>query len=126
MPPSSLLPPGFLSHAIERIQPAQTVAMNQKAKELKRAGRDIIGLAAGEPDFDTPDYIKEAAIAAIRRGETKYTEVEGIPPLREAIARKFKRENHLDYTPSQTIAAPGGKAIIFHALMATLNPGDEV
>ena len=120
------LPPGFLSDAIERIQPAQTVAMNQKSKELKRAGRDIVGLAAGEPDFDTPDHIKNAAIDAIRRGETKYTEIEGIPELREAISRKFKRENHLDYAPAQTIAATGGKAIIFYTLMATLNPGDEV
>jgi aspartate aminotransferase len=120
------LPPGFLSTAIGRIQPAQTVAMNQKSKEMKRAGRDVIGLAAGEPDFDTPDYIKSAAIDAIRRGETKYTEVEGIPELRAAIARKFKRENKLDYTPAQTLAATGGKSIIFNALMATLNPGDEV
>ena len=120
------LPPHFLSDAIERIEPAQTVAMNQKSKELKRAGHDIIGLAAGEPDFDTPDYIKDAAIAAIRRGETKYTEVEGIPELREAIAKKFKRENGVDYAPAQTIAAPGGKAIIFYAMLATLNPGDEV
>ena len=123
MPP---LPPGFLSHAIERVQPAQTVAISQKARELKRAGRDVIGLAAGEPDFDTPDTIKEAAIAAIRRGETKYTDVEGIPELRAAIARKFKRENHLDYAVAQTMAATGGKAIIFYAMLATLNPGDEV
>src|ERR1700741_4124563 len=122
MPP---LPPGFLSHAIERVQPAQTVAISQKARELKRAGRDVIGLAAGEPDFDTPDTIKEAAIAAIRRGETKYTDVEGIPELRAAIARKFKRENHLDYAVAQTMAATGGKAIIFYAMLATLNPGDE-
>ena len=123
MPP---LPPGFLSHAIERVQPAQTVAISQKARELKRAGKDVIGLAAGEPDFDTPDNIKDAAIAAIRRGETKYTDVEGIPELRAAIARKFKRENNLDYAVAQTMAATGGKAIIFYALLATLNPGDEV
>jgi aspartate aminotransferase len=100
--------------------------MTQKSRELKAAGRDVIGLAAGEPDFDTPDNIKEAAIAAIRRGETKYTNIEGIPELRAAIAKKFKRENHVDYTPAQTFVSPGGKAIIFNAMMATLNPGDEV
>src|SRR6202008_4477030 len=85
----------------------------------------VIGLAAGEPDFDTPDNIKEAAIAAIRRGETKYTNIEGIPELRAAIAKKFKRENNLDYAPAQTFVGPGGKAVLFYALMATLNPGDE-
>ena len=100
--------------------------MTQKARDLKAAGRDVIGLGAGEPDFDTPDNIKEAAIAAIRRGETKYTAVEGIPELRAAIAAKFKRENGLDYKPSQTFVSPGGKAIIYNALLATLNPGDEV
>ena len=100
--------------------------MTSKARELKAAGRDVIGLGAGEPDFDTPDNIKEAAIAAIRRGETKYTAVEGIPELRAAIAAKFKRENDLDYKPSQTFVAPGGKTIIYNALLATLNPGDEV
>ena len=100
--------------------------MTQKARELKAAGRDVIGLGAGEPDFDTPDNIKEAAIAAIRRGETKYTNVEGIPELRKAIAAKFKRENGLDYTVAQTFVAAGGKAIIYNAMMATLNPGDEV
>ena len=99
--------------------------MTTKARELKAAGRDVIGLGAGEPDFDTPDNIKEAAIAAIRRGETKYTAVEGIPELRDAVAKKFKRENGLDYKPSQTFVAPGGKAVLFNALMATINPGDE-
>src|SRR6266550_4403627 len=118
------LPPGFLAQALDRIKPSPTLAMTQKARELKAAGRNVIGLAAGEPDFDTPDNIKEAAIAAIRRGETKYTAVEGIPELRAAIAAKFKRENHLDYKPAQTFVAPGGKAIIFNALLATLNPGD--
>jgi len=122
----STLPKGFLSESLGRIQPSQTIAVTQKARELKAAGRDVIGLGAGEPDFDTPDNIKEAAIAAIRRGETKYTAVEGIPELRKAIAAKFKRENGLDYAPSQTFVASGGKAIVYNALVATLNPGDEV
>jgi aspartate aminotransferase len=122
----SALPKGFLSESLGRIQPSPTIAVTSKARELKAAGRDVIGLGAGEPDFDTPDNIKEAGIAAIRRGETKYTAVEGIPELRGAIAAKFKRENNLDYKPSQTFVSPGGKAIIFNALLATLNPGDEV
>ena len=120
------LPRGFLSESLARIQPSPTIAVTQKARDLKAAGRDVIGLGAGEPDFDTPDNIKDAAIAAIRRGETKYTAVEGIPELRAAVARKFKRENNLDYTVAQTFVAPGGKAIVFNALLATLNPGDEV
>ena len=120
------LPGGFLSESLGRIKPSPTIAVTQKARDLKAAGRDVIGLGAGEPDFDTPDNIKEAAIAAIRRGETKYTAVEGIPELRAAVARKFKRENNLDYTAAQTFVAPGGKAIVFNALLATLNPGDEV
>src|SRR6201994_3746568 len=107
-------------------QPPPPTAGTQRARELKAAGMDVIGLGAGEPDFDTPENIKEAAIAAIRRGETKYTAVEGIPELRAAIAAKFKRENRLDYKPSQTFVAPGGKTIIYNALLATLNPGDEV
>ncbi|MDB5560016.1 MAG: aspartate aminotransferase, partial [Enterovirga sp.] len=93
---------------------------------LKAKGRDVISLSVGEPDFDTPDNNKQAGIEAIRRGETKYTPVDGIPQLREAIARKFKRENELDYKPSQTIVGTGGKHVIFNALMATVNPGDEV
>ncbi|HUJ02930.1 MAG TPA: pyridoxal phosphate-dependent aminotransferase [Rhizomicrobium sp.] len=120
------LPKGFLAEALGRIQPSPTIAVTQKARDLKAAGRDVIGLGAGEPDFDTPDNIKEAAIAAIRRGETKYPPVEGIPELRKAIVSKFKRENGLDYTVAQTFVAPGGKAIIFNALLATINPGDEV
>jgi aspartate aminotransferase len=120
------LPPGFLATALGRIKPSPTLAMTQKSRELKAAGRDVIGLAAGEPDFDTPDNIKEAAIAAIRRGETKYTNIEGIPELRAAIAAKFKRENNLEYTPAQCFVAPGGKSIIYNAMMATLNAGDEV
>jgi aspartate aminotransferase len=122
----SALPKGFLSESIGRIQPSPTIAVTQKARDLKAAGRDVIGLGAGEPDFDTPDNVKEAAIAAIRRGETKYTAVEGIPELRKAIAAKFKRENDLAYTPAQCFVAPGGKAVIYAAMMATLNPGDEV
>ena len=120
------LPDGFLARSIGRIQPAQTIAVTQKARELKASGRDVIALGAGEPDFDTPENIKEAAIAAIRRGETKYTAVEGIPELRRAISDKFRRENDLQYLPAQCFAAPGGKSVIYHALMATLNPGDEV
>jgi aspartate aminotransferase len=122
----SSLPKGFLAESLNRIQPSPTIAITGKARDLKAAGRDVIGLAAGEPDFDTPDNIKEAAIAAIRSGQTKYTAVEGIPELRAAIAAKFKRENNLDYKPSQTFVSPGGKAIIFNALLATINPGDEV
>ncbi|HEX7725913.1 MAG TPA: pyridoxal phosphate-dependent aminotransferase [Rhizomicrobium sp.] len=120
------LPKGFLADSLGRIQPSLTIAVTQKARDLKAAGRDVIGLGAGEPDFDTPDNIKDAAIAAIRRGETKYTAVEGIPELRKAVAAKFKRENNLDYTPAQTFVSPGGKMIIYNALLATLNPGDEV
>jgi aspartate aminotransferase len=116
----------FLADALSRVKPSATIAVAQKARELKAQGRNVIGLGAGEPDFDTPDNIKEAAIAAIRRGETKYPPVSGIPELRQAIAAKFKRENGLDYRPEQTIVGTGGKQILFNALMATLNPGDEV
>src|SRR5690606_30776668 len=100
--------------------------VSQKKRELEAQGLKVIGLEMGAPDFDTPDNVKEAAIAAIRRGETKYTPVSGIKPLREAIAAKFKRENNLDYDWTQTIVGTGGKHILFNALMATLNPGDEV
>jgi len=117
---------GFLSDALSRIKPSATIVITQKARELKAEGVDVISLSVGEPDFDTPENIKEAAIAAIRRGETKYTPVSGIVPLREAIAKKFKRENDLDYKPSQTIVGTGGKQVIYNALLATLNPGDEV
>ena len=120
------LPKGFLAESLGRIQPSPTIAITSKARDLKAAGRDVIGLAAGEPDFDTPDNIKQAAIKAIHAGQTKYTAVEGIPELRAAIAAKFKRENNLDYKPSQTFVAPGGKSILFNALLATINPGDEV
>mgnify|MGYP000209249284 CR=1 FL=1 len=116
----------FLADALSRVKPSATIAVAQKARELKAQGRDVISLGAGEPDFDTPDNVKNAAIDAIRRGETKYPPVSGIVPLREAIAAKFKRENNLDYSPSQTIVGTGGKQILFNAFMATLNPGDEV
>ncbi len=122
----SSLPPGFLSKALGRIKPSPTIAVSQKARDLVAAGRDVIGLGAGEPDFPTPDNIKQAAFRAIERNETRYTAVEGIPELRKAVCEKFKRENGLDYKPAQTLIAPGGKAIIFNAFVATLNPGDEV
>lgn len=116
----------FLADALSRVSPSATIAVAQKARDLKAQGRDVIGLGAGEPDFDTPDNIKEAAIEAIRRGETKYPPVSGIAPLREAVAAKFERENNLDYAPNQTIVGTGGKQVLFNALMATLNEGDEV
>ena len=116
----------FLSATLARVKPSPTIAVTQKAGELKAAGRDIIGLGAGEPDFDTPQNIKEAAVAAIAAGKTKYTAVDGIPELKQAICAKFKRDNHLDYTPSQVSVGTGGKQILYNALKATLNPGDEV
>ena len=116
----------FLSATLDRVKPSLTVAVSTKADELKRAGRDIIALGAGEPDFDTPDHIKAAAKAAMDRGETKYTAVDGIPELKDAIAAKFKRDNGLDYGPSEITVACGGKQVLFNALMATLDPGDEV
>jgi aspartate aminotransferase len=116
----------FLAESLARVKPSATIAVTQKARELKEAGRDVIGLGAGEPDFDTPDNIKEAAIEAIRRGETKYPPVAGIAPLRRAIAEKFRRENRLDYKPEQVIVGTGGKQILYNAFVATLNPGDEV
>ena len=116
----------FLSDTLSRVKPSATIAVTQKAAELKRAGRDVIGLGAGEPDFDTPDHIKEAAIKAIRDGMTKYTAVDGIPELKEAICAKFARENNLAYTPAEISVGTGGKQVLYNALMATLNPGDEV
>ena len=116
----------FLADTLSRVKPSATIMMTQKARDLKAKGKDVISLSVGEPDFDTPDNIKNAAIEAIRRGETKYTPVSGIPQLREAICRKFKRENELDYKPNQVIVGTGGKHVIFNALMATVNPGDEV
>jgi aspartate aminotransferase len=114
------------SVSLSRVKPSATLAADQKARELKAAGRNIISLAAGEPDFDTPDNIKDAAIKAIRDGKTKYTTVDGIPELKEAICAKFGRENGLSYKPSQINVSPGGKPVIWNAMIATLNPGDEV
>ncbi len=117
---------GFLSKTLERVKPSPTIAVSSKARELKAAGHDVIGFGMGEPDFDTPDNIKQAAIDAINRGETKYTAVDGLPELKQAISRKFKRENGLDYGPAQITVGSGGKQVIHNALMATLNPGDQV
>ena len=116
----------LLSAAIQRIKPSPTIAVTNRAAALKAAGHDIIGLGAGEPDFDTPDFVKEAAIAAIRAGQTKYTQVDGTPELKEAIRAKFRRDNHLDYGLDQISVNVGGKHTIFNAMMATLDPGDEV
>jgi len=114
------------STALARVKPSATLAVTARARELKREGRDVIGLGAGEPDFDTPDNIKAAAIEAISRGETKYTDADGMPELKAAIAAKFARENGLKYEPNQIHVASGGKPVIFNAFVATLNPGDEV
>jgi aspartate aminotransferase len=119
-------PPSILSGAVARIKPSATIAVTTRASAMQRAGLDVIGLGAGEPDFDTPEPIKEAAIRAIREGKTKYTPADGIPELKEAVCAKFARENGLCYTPAQVNVSPGGKAVIFNALMATLDPGDEV
>jgi aspartate aminotransferase len=117
----------FLADQVMRIKPSATIAVTDKARALKAAGRDVIGLGAGEPDFDTPDNIKEAAIKAIREGKaSKYTAVDGIAELKAAVSRKFKRENQLDYKPSQIIIGTGGKQVLYNALIATINPGDEV
>src|ERR1700761_6974111 len=114
------------SSALARIKPSATLAADAKARDLKAAGKNVISLAAGEPDFDTPDNVKEAAVRAIRDGKTKYTNVDGIPELKQAICGKFARENGLTYTPAQINVSPGGKAVIYNAMLATLNPGDEV
>jgi aspartate aminotransferase len=116
----------FLSAALTRIKPSPTMAVTARAAELRAAGKDVIGLGAGEPDFDTPDHIKEAAIAAIRAGDTKYTAVDGTKALKEAIVAKFKRDNGLTYTTDQVTVNSGGKHTIFNAMVATLNAGDEV
>ncbi|QYK43164.1 MAG: pyridoxal phosphate-dependent aminotransferase [Paracoccaceae bacterium] len=116
----------FLSDTLARVKPSPTIAVTMKAAELKAAGRDVIGLGAGEPDFDTPDHIKAAAKAAIDAGRTKYTAVDGIPELKKAICAKFARENGLTYAPNQVTVGTGGKQILYNALVATLNPGDEV
>ena len=116
----------FLADNLSRVKPSPTIAVTQKAAELKRAGKDVIGLGAGEPDFDTPENIKDAAVKAISLGKTKYTAPDGMPELKEAICRKFKRDNSLEYSPAQISIGTGGKQILYNALMATLNPGDEV
>ena len=116
----------FLAQRLARVKPSPTLAVTSKTIELKAAGRDVIGLGAGEPDFDTPENIKEAAIAAIRKGDTKYTNVDGTMALKQAICAKFKRENGLDYKPNQVTVGTGGKQVLYNALMATLSPGDEV
>lgn len=116
----------FLSATLSRVKPSPTIAMNTRAGELKAEGRDVISLSAGEPDFDTPQNIKDAAVAAIAAGKTKYTAPDGIPELKQAICDKFRRENRLSYEPKQVSVGTGGKQILYNALMATLNPGDEV
>ena len=116
----------FLSAALARVKPSATVAVTDKARALKAAGRNVIGLGAGEPDFDTPENIKQAAIRAIEAGKTKYTDVGGIPELKDAIIAKFRRENGLTYKRDQIIVSTGGKQVLYNALVATINPGDEV
>jgi aspartate aminotransferase len=116
----------LIAERLSRIKPSPTIAASNKAMELKAAGRDVIGLGAGEPDFDTPQNIKDAAKRAIDRGDTKYTVVDGTPALKQAICAKFKRENGLDYAPQQVSVGAGGKQVLFNAMMATVNPGDEV
>lgn len=116
----------FLSATLDRVKPSPTIAVTTRAAELKAQGRDIIGLGAGEPDFDTPDNIKAAATQAIKEGKTKYTAVDGIPELKQAICAKFKRDNALTYSPAQVSVGTGGKQVLYNAFMATLNPGDEV
>ena len=116
----------IISDSLKRIKPSPTIAVTQKATELKAAGKDVIGLGAGQPDFDTPDNIKEAAIEAIKAGDTKYTAVDGTPALKKAIIAKFERENHLTYSADQITVGTGGKQVLYNTFMATLNKGDEV
>ncbi|MEO9897024.1 MAG: pyridoxal phosphate-dependent aminotransferase [Paracoccaceae bacterium] len=116
----------FLSTTLDRVKPSPTIAVSNLAAELKAQGRDVIGLGAGEPDFDTPQHIKEAGVAAIASGRTKYTAVDGIPELKKAIIEKFRHDNELEYSPSQITVGTGGKQVLYNALMATLNDGDEV
>ena len=116
----------IISDSLKRIKPSPTIAVTQKARELRAAGKDVIGLGAGEPDFDTPDNIKNAAIKAIKSGDTKYTAVDGTPALKKAIVDKFKRENKINYTTDQITVGTGGKQVLYNAFMATLNKGDEV
>jgi len=116
----------IVSNNLKRIKPSPTIAVTTKAREMRAAGKDVIGLGAGEPDFDTPDNIKEAAIKAIQRGETKYTAVDGTLDLKKAIVEKFKRENNLEYSTEQITVGTGGKQVLYNTFMATLNKGDEV
>ena len=116
----------IISNSLKRIKPSPTIAVTQKARELRAAGKDVIGLGAGEPDFDTPDNVKRAAIKAIKDGDTKYTAVDGTPALKKAIINKFKRENNLTYAADQITVGTGGKQVLYNAFMATLNKGDEV
>ena len=116
----------IVSNSLKRIKPSPTIAVTSKAREMRAAGKDVIGLGAGEPDFDTPDNIKEAAIEAIKRGDTKYTAVDGTPILKKAIQGKFKRENNLSYELDEISVGTGGKQVLYNVFMATLNPGDEV
>lgn len=115
-----------IADRLSRIKPSPTIAVTNKARELKAAGKDVIGLGAGEPDFDTPEHIKQAAITAIQQGDTRYTAVDGTPALKQAIVDKFKRDNNLTYTADQISVGTGGKQVLYNALMATINPGDEV
>ena len=116
----------IVSNTLKRIKPSPTIAVTSKARELRAAGKDVIGLGAGEPDFDTPDNIKEAAIEAIKKGDTKYTAVDGTPALKKAIQAKFERENGLSYDVNQITVGTGGKQVLYNAFMATINKGDEV
>ena len=116
----------IISDSLKRIKPSPTIAVTQKVRELRAAGKDVIGLGAGEPDFDTPENIKQAAIKAINEGDTKYTAVDGTPALKKAIVDKFKRENNLDYSVDQITVGAGGKQVLYNTFAATLNKGDEV
>ncbi len=118
--------PDYVSSLVKKIKPSATIAVSMKAAELRRAGKDVIGLGAGEPDFDTPEHIKQAGIEAIRAGQTKYTAVDGTPELKQAVIGKFKRENQLEFEPQQIIVSSGAKHSIFNLMKAVLNPGDEV
>lgn len=116
----------ILATRLTKIKPSATLAVTTKAAELKAAGKDIIGLGAGEPDFDTPEFVRKAGCDAIEGGQTKYTNVDGTPAIKDAIIAKFKRDNNLTYARDQITVGTGGKQVLFNALMATLNPGDEV
>ena len=115
-----------LSKLLQSVKPSATIAMSQKARGLKASGKDVIMLSQGEPDFETPEFIKQAAIKALADGKTRYTAVDGITPLKEAIASKFLKDNDLKYHADEINVSPGGKAVIFNAFMATINPGDEI